>query len=163
MRQDSHHLRLLALLYERVVQHYALVLEEAIPACAYLCASYQQRACNDITVTTVVNRPSTVTMCTGVCPARCCQSCFDGKGSRGLSSRRPFHSRQGMSRRSSHVCVAVCRASGAVDDEQLGERKFERPCQLLNLLPAHGHSRCHGLSSAHSSQSSLQSPPSCRI
>ena len=40
MRQDSHHLRLLALLYERVVQHYALVLEEAIPACADLAPSY---------------------------------------------------------------------------------------------------------------------------
>ena len=32
MRQDGHHLRLPALLYQCVVQHNALVLEETIPA-----------------------------------------------------------------------------------------------------------------------------------
>ena len=86
MRQDSHHLRLLALLYERVVQHYALVLEKAIPACADLDSSYQ----HCITLSTVVQRPSNVTTCTGVGPARCCQSYFDCKRWRGLISRRPF-------------------------------------------------------------------------
>ena len=42
MSQDSHNLRLLALLYKRIVQDYALVLEEAIPAHAlsYLESSY---------------------------------------------------------------------------------------------------------------------------
>lgn len=50
MRQDSHHLRLLALLYEGVVQHYALVLEEAIPACADLDLLHLERACNGITL-----------------------------------------------------------------------------------------------------------------
>ncbi len=66
MRQDSNHLWLLALLYEGVIQHYALVLEEAIPACADRNSSHEKKACNGNTHSAVADRRSTMILYTGV-------------------------------------------------------------------------------------------------